>query len=106
MTGNTNLTDEKISAARDIFVEAKTTTTISAIAANTTGHAIINVEKDGYTPLGIMGFYGASNSGLLVQEYQIAVRNGHISADICVKNTTSASITPTRYTALILYKKN
>ena len=88
----------------DEFITADNglTENTDAIAAGSRKSFLIDIEKEGYTPLGIIGVFGSGTGGLSLGDFYLSPNN---TATVYLNNNTSASITPTRVEVRILYAK-
>lgn len=73
-----------------------------AIAAGGRKSFLIDIEKVGYTPVGILGVFGSGTGGLSVGDFYLSPNN---KATVYLNNNTAAAITPTRVEVRILYTK-
>lgn len=97
VTGTTNLLNSLL------VVEAKSNTSSVSVAAGATGSRDITVTKSGYTPLGIVGFYG-SGTGKLTWSDKSLINS--TTARVYYFNSTTAAITLSSVMVYILYIKN
>ena len=92
-----------------IVVELKTVVDNLSIGTNTFNENSYSVAKEGYTPIGVLGFNvgNASNSGsgrTSAVFTKLYVSNGNLTA--CVKNVSTTSAIKVKLNAYIIYKKN
>ena len=70
-----------------IRVEEKACATISSIGANSNGNTSVNVQKSGYTAVGIVGILGTGTAGLAYSDYY----TDGINAYVWYRNTTGSA---------------
>lgn len=92
-----------------IVVELKTVADNLSIGTNTFNENSYSVAKEGYTPIGVLGFNvgNASNSGsgrTSAVFTKLYVSNGNLTA--CVKNVSTTSAIKIKINVYIIYKKN
>ena len=92
-----------------IVVELRTVADNLSIATNTFNQNSYSVAKEGYTPIGVLGFNvgNASNSGsgrTSAVFTKLYVDNGNLTA--CVKNVNTTSAIKVKLNVYIIYKKN
>lgn len=92
-----------------IVVELKTVVDNLSIGTNTFNESSYSVAKEGYTPIGVLGFNvgNASNSGsgrTSAVFTKLYVSNGNLTA--CVKNVSTTSAIKVKLNVYIIYKKN
>lgn len=92
-----------------IVVELKTVVDNLSIGTNTFNENSYSVAKEGYTPIGVLGFNvgNASNSGsgrTSAVFTKLYVSNGNLTA--CVKNVSTTSAIKVKLNVYIIYKKN
>lgn len=92
-----------------IVVELKTVVDNLSIATNTFNENSYSVAKEGYTPIGVLGFNignaSSSGSGRTSAVFtKLYVSNGNLTA--CVKNVSTTTAIKIKLNAYIIYKKN
>lgn len=88
---------------RAIVTEMVEQSNSESVSANGTKRFDVDLQKTGYTPVGILGITGSGTTGLVLQEYYIS--NSRY-AYIYFRNATSSSITPSKIQVYAMYFKS
>lgn len=92
-----------IEASGIIVCENKTKTTgLPTFSPNSANVVTINLDKNGYTPYGIIEITGSGTTGLVLQEFYIS----NNVAYVYFRNLTSSNITPSLIRVRCIYFKD
>ena len=86
-----------------LLTETKTQTVGQSIAANASGYVDMNIEKVGYTPIGIVAFSGSGTGGLNWADWYFP---NSTTARLYYSNNTATTYTLNSVSVRILYRKN
>ena len=89
------------------LVRERYTSDSFTVNANQGGSKTINIEKSGYTPIGVVGLWALKNTSSVYYNFRLgdASGNGNSVVNVGVKNNTGAAIDG-QFAVDILYVKN